>query len=218
MNESPEEIRERVLAEESEKGSDPRVAEGRAKAAELRAREGLPIDPQEAWPAKLEREGGGDASETATAEPDVEAPEAETPDEQEAQPEPEPEAPKEEEAPTPEADEADETGTAPTADIPGVETEAPAPATAPQPVAAAVEPETPPEIGDPIDVTDEVIAVVAGIKVRDARLPTWMVIVMAAILIWAATYLVVFSFSDSAPCEVHADQTFTCAPAEEPPE
>ena len=67
MNETPEEIRERVLSEEMAKGSDPRVAEGRAKAAEARAREGLPIDPEEAWRAKLEREGGGGAVEAPVA-------------------------------------------------------------------------------------------------------------------------------------------------------
>ncbi len=53
-DETPEQIREKILAEELAKGSDPRVAEGRSKAAELRARHGLPIDPQEAWMAKLE--------------------------------------------------------------------------------------------------------------------------------------------------------------------
>ncbi|HVE76761.1 MAG TPA: hypothetical protein VND22_08375, partial [Actinomycetota bacterium] len=59
MNETPEAVRERVKQEELAKGSDPRVAESRSKAAEARAKHGLPIDPQQAWKAKLEQEGGG---------------------------------------------------------------------------------------------------------------------------------------------------------------
>lgn len=39
-DEEAAEIRKKVLEEELAKGSDPRVAEGRAKAAELRARKG----------------------------------------------------------------------------------------------------------------------------------------------------------------------------------
>ncbi|MGH2811342.1 MAG: hypothetical protein ACRDI1_01335, partial [Actinomycetota bacterium] len=75
-DETPEAIRERVHAEELAKGSDPRVAMGRAKAAELRAREGLPIDPEQAWRAKLEKEGGSAAAAPADA-PAPAPPEAE---------------------------------------------------------------------------------------------------------------------------------------------
>src|SRR5688572_380529 len=67
-DETPEQIREKVLAEELGKGSDPRVAEARSKAAEMRARHGLPIEPQQAWRAKLEQEGGAPAQAAAVAE------------------------------------------------------------------------------------------------------------------------------------------------------
>jgi len=52
MAESPDEVYERVLAEEKGKGSSPPVAEARAKAARHRARKGLPTDPAEAAKAE----------------------------------------------------------------------------------------------------------------------------------------------------------------------
>ncbi|MGH2772692.1 MAG: hypothetical protein ACRDIU_06105, partial [Actinomycetota bacterium] len=48
MAETPEEVFERVLAEEQAKGSSPTVAQSRAKAARMRASKGLPTDPAEA--------------------------------------------------------------------------------------------------------------------------------------------------------------------------
>lgn len=45
MAETPEEVYDRVLAEEQAKGSTPSVAEARAKAARHRAKKGIPTDP-----------------------------------------------------------------------------------------------------------------------------------------------------------------------------
>ncbi len=55
MAEDPEEVYQRVLAEEQGKGSSPAVAEARAKAARHRARKGLPTDPKAA--AQAEKSG-----------------------------------------------------------------------------------------------------------------------------------------------------------------
>lgn len=71
MAETPDEIYERVLAEEKAKGSSPQVAEARAKAARLRARKGLPIDPQAAAAAE--------AAAAGAPQPRVETPAAPEP-------------------------------------------------------------------------------------------------------------------------------------------
>lgn len=65
MAETPDEIYERVLAEEKAKGSSPQVAEARAKAARLRARKGLPIDPQAAAAAEAAAAGAPQAAAAA---------------------------------------------------------------------------------------------------------------------------------------------------------
>ncbi|MCA1839983.1 MAG: hypothetical protein LC723_06600, partial [Actinobacteria bacterium] len=84
MSDSPEAVKQKILEEELAKGSDPRVAEARSKAAEMRAKQGLPIDPQQAWRAKLEKEGGSapassapDSAQATSAEP-APAPESAT--------------------------------------------------------------------------------------------------------------------------------------------
>jgi hypothetical protein len=149
-DESPEQIRERVFQEELDKGSEPRVAEGRAKAAELRAKQGLPIDPQEAAKAKREREGGppgvtGEApaeAEQAEAAPAEEAPAEEAPaEEAPAEEAPAEEAPAEE-APAEEAPEPEETpaGEAPEPEAEEAPSEELAEAPAPERPAAAVPP------------------------------------------------------------------------------
>lgn len=80
MAETPDEIYERVLAEEKAKGSSPQVAEARAKAARLRARKGLPIDPQAAAAAEAAAAGAPAAPKT-TAGPAHVPPESPVPGE-----------------------------------------------------------------------------------------------------------------------------------------
>lgn len=192
MSDTPEAVREQVLKEELAKGSDPRVAEARAKAAAARAEQGLPIDPQEAWPLKLERAGRQASAPPAAPPPAAEA--------DEAPPAPEPEAPEPSAAPEPE----------------------PAPAPVPEPVVAApVEVPVPfdPEVGEPIEQDDESITVVGGIEVRDSRIPAWLVAVLVLIPLWAAFYLVAIGQGDvertTTGCVVHDDRTFECfQPAE----
>lgn len=192
MSESPEAIREQVLKDELAKGSDPRVAEARAKAAAARAEQGLPIDPQEAWPLKLER-AGKQVSAPASPPPATEAVEAPPAPEPEPEPAPAPE-------PAPE----------------------PAAAPVPEPVAVApVEVPVPfdPEVGEPIEQDDESITVVGGIEVRDSRIPAWLVAVLVLIPLWAAFYLVAIGQGDvertTTGCVVHDDRTFECfQPAE----
>lgn len=203
MNDSPQAIRERVHAEELARGSDPRVAEGRAKAAEARARHGFPIEPQEAWKAKLEKEGGGAPASTTAA-------------------------PAATEQATPAVQEATETTTA---DAQAPEAQQPAAHTAPEPVApptalpAAPEVLAPPpyeietaasldaEVGETI-VTDESIAVIGSIAVRDAPMSRWLVALLAALALWGAAYLIVLSGSDvnraTTGCEVSPNQDLTC--------
>ncbi|MFN2610180.1 MAG: menaquinol-cytochrome c reductase cytochrome b subunit [Actinomycetota bacterium] len=67
MAESPDEVYERILAEEQAKGSSPAVAEARAKAARHRARKGIPIDPAGAAAA------AAGAPATASASPPARA-------------------------------------------------------------------------------------------------------------------------------------------------
>lgn len=83
MAETPDEVYDRVLAEEQAKGSTPSVAEGRAKAARHRAKKGIPTDPV------------GAAAATAGAAPSAPAPSAET----QQQAEPATEAPAQDDAP-----------------------------------------------------------------------------------------------------------------------
>lgn len=209
MSEAPEAIRERIHAEELAKGSDPRVAEGRAKAAEMRARHGLPIEPQEAWRAKLAQEGGA-PTEAAPKPSEPAASEEVAPAETEPQ-----EAP----AAT-EASPAEEQQT----------TTEPAPAAAPPPAASAPEPSAPvpapepevpfdPEIGDLI-VVDQSVSEIGGVKVRDARLPAWLMVILLAIPLWAMLYLLALGGEDVATrtseCVVQPDRTFVCfQPVEE---
>ncbi len=229
-DESPEQIRERVLKEELEKGSDPRVAEGRSKAAELRAKQGLPIDPQEAWKAKLEKEGGAPAAAEAPAEPAAEAA-AETPEEA---PE-EPAAPAEEKAPEPSkqpepapADKEQPTAApaaAAAAEAPmpeGVQRESDTPAelarvtVAPPAVAEPPKPtEFEPEIGELVEFETEEMGELAGIKMADAPLASWLIAAFVALVAIAAIYLVVFSGAgvseQASGCRIAENRTIVCS-------
>lgn len=182
---TPEEARAAVLAEELSKGSDPRVAEARSKAAEARARQGYPIDPHEAWKVKLEKESGRAPSE---APPPTEAPPApvETP----------PPAPVAVPDPAPQV----------------AEVEAPLVVEAPQVV---VEVAFEPEFGQLLEPADEDRwTEIGGVKVRDARIPNWLMVALIAIPLWAVVYLMAFGSADvdraTTGCIVGEDQTFTC--------
>ncbi|MBW3587811.1 MAG: menaquinol-cytochrome c reductase cytochrome b subunit [Actinobacteria bacterium] len=72
MAESPDEVYERVLAEEKDKGSSPPVAEARAKAARHRARKGLPTDPAEAAKAEAAAKPASDQASAGEQEPKAE--------------------------------------------------------------------------------------------------------------------------------------------------
>lgn len=72
MAESPDEVYERVLAEEKSKGSSPPVAEARAKAARHRARKGLPTDPAEAAKAESAAKPAAEQAPAAEQEPQAE--------------------------------------------------------------------------------------------------------------------------------------------------
>lgn len=206
MGDSPEAIRERVKAEELAKGVDPRVAEGRAKAAEARSRQGLPVDPEEAWRAKLAQEGGGGtAAGTAVAGAPAEAPAEVTT----GAPEPglaaAPEAPPAPTAPAPPA---------PVAGAPATATPvAPAAAAPPSPAAAPPPPEAEPEIGEPIGLETEGLERIAGIAVGDARPPVWLLAVLLAISVWAVSYLVFFAggnIEEASQCAIRPDHSFVC--------
>jgi plastocyanin len=116
----PEQIFQEVLQEEQQKGSAGPVAEGRAKAARVRAEHGSP-HPKEPrwWPgAQPHLEGGDGQAPTAEAEPA-------------AEPAPAPEAPAqppEEEAPAAEAPAEAAPAQAPAAEAPAAEAPAQAPA------------------------------------------------------------------------------------------
>lgn len=205
MNETPEAVRERIHAEELAKGSDPRVAEARAKAAEMRARHGLPIDPQEAWKAKLEKEGGA-PSQAAPKPPEAEVAEQEPTEQQEPTTE-EVAAPVAEEEPAPRPEDAS----------PATPAVAPQePAAAPQPA----EPEVPfdPEIGE-ILVVPQTVSEIGGVKVRDERLPAWLMVILLAIPLWAILYLLALGGDDVArrtsECEIQPDHSFVCFLPEE---
>jgi hypothetical protein len=196
MTETPEEVREKVFQAELAKGSDPRVAEGRAKAAEMRALHGLPIDPQEAWKAKLAGDG-----KTPTPPP-APVPEAPPPA---AQPEPEPPAPAEEAALAPEPPESTE-------ETPASEPATSAPATPPPP--AQPEPTFEPEVGEIIELDVEGLKEIAGVKLRERRPAPWLVVVLLAIVVWAAFYLIAFGNNNTpiptTNCHVQATKTLIC--------
>jgi plastocyanin len=146
----PEEFYQEVLKEEQQKGSAPAVAEGRAKAARVRAEQGSP-HPKEAkwWPGAQPHLEGGDAGEAEAAPAEAEEAPAEAPAAEEAAPEPAPapavEAQPEQPAVTAAQAEADATPqtTAPPPDA-GIETAAPAAAASDTaPAAVAVAPEQP---------------------------------------------------------------------------
>ena len=206
MSESPQEVKERIHAEELAKGSDPRVAEGRAKAAEARATHGLPLDPQEAWKVKLSKAGGAPAAAPAT--PPEPAPE----------PDVEPPAPEPQTAETP-ADE-DEEGRAAPDQPPAIQAEGTR-AAPPQAAPAAavltppVEEQWDPDVGDVVEVFDEpLVTTVAGVTVVDSRIPTRLMLVLLIIPMWAILYLLAASSGDpvraSTGCVVSADHSFVC--------
>lgn len=135
----PEQLYAEVLQEEQQKGSSPPVAEGRAKAARVRAEHGSP-HPKEPkwWPGAQPHLEGGDgaapaeAEEEAPAEEAAEEPAAEAP----AAEAPAAEAPAAEAPAEPEPAAAPESAPEPPTDPSSAPAE-PAAATAPQPVAAA---------------------------------------------------------------------------------
>lgn len=217
-DESPEQIRERVLAEELARGSDPRVAEGRAKAAEVRAQHGLPIDPEQAWRALLEREGGAPAPETAGPPAEAAAPEPAEAPSAEA-----PEAEAVSEAPAAEAA-LEAAAVAPAPAAPATESAAAAPEVAPAPPTPAEpappkEPQYEPEIGQPAELETEALETYAGIKVRDSRLPAGLLLILVLIPLWAIFYLAAFAGSESIArttgCRVNPDHTLVCFQEEE---
>lgn len=206
MSESPEDVLARIRAEELAKGSDPRVAEARAKAAEARARHDLPIDPQEAWPIKLEREGGEASARPAAvvaAEPEPTAAAASAPPAPETTATEAPAEPAPAEAPAPAT--------------PAPATPAPATPMAGATAAVPIEPYREPEVGEAVGA-EGVIAEIGGVKVADARLPAFVVALLLAITAWAMIYLITSSGAASSAvtgCERARDGTFTCfRPAE----
>lgn len=136
----PEQVYQEVLKEEQGKGVSGAVAEGRAKAARVRAEHGSP-HPKEAkwWPGSQPHLEEGAAEAEVAEEPAAEAPAEETAPAEEPAPEaPVQEAPAPAEAPAPEA------APAPTEPPPAEPAPAPAPAAAEAP---AVEPAPAPPVG-----------------------------------------------------------------------
>jgi plastocyanin len=129
----PEEIYQEVLKEEQQKGSSPAVAEGRAKAARVRAEHGSP-HPKEPkwWPGSQPHFEGEEAAAEAPAEVAEEAPAEEAPAAEAEAPAPAAEAPAE--APAAEAP-----AEAPAAEAPAEAPAAQAPAEAPAAQAPAAE-------------------------------------------------------------------------------
>jgi plastocyanin len=130
----PEQMYQEVLQEEQAKGVSPAVAEGRAKAARVRAEHGSP-HPKEAkwWPGSQPHfEGDGAAPEEAEA-PAAEAPAAEAPAEQPAAEQPAAEAPAEQPA-------AEAPAEQPAAEAPAEQPAAEAPAEQPAAEAPAEQP------------------------------------------------------------------------------
>jgi plastocyanin len=138
----PEQIYQEVLQEEQGKGVSPQVAEGRAKAARVRAEHGSP-HPKEArwWPGSQPQFEGGDGA--APAEVEAPAAEAEPVEEAPAEPAPAEPAPAEPaaqapaEAPAAEQPAAEAPAEQPAAEAPTEQPPAEAPAT-PAPAAAVV--------------------------------------------------------------------------------
>jgi hypothetical protein len=199
MTETPEEVREKVHQAELAKGSDPRVAEGRAKAAEMRARQGLPTDPQEAWKAKLAGEGKTPAP--PTEEPAAPTPAAEAAEEPTAAAEP----------------------LAPAAEPPAEEATPQAEEKAPPPPEAAItaQPESPiqpeptfdPEVGQIIELDLEGLKEIAGIKLRERHPAPWLVLTLLAIVASAAFYLIAFNTTPTqspTPCHTQPPHTLIC--------
>lgn len=188
---NPQEARASVLEEELAKGSDPRVAEGRSKAAEARARQGYPIDPTQAWKVKLEKESGRAPKEISpSSEPE---PVASEPLVLEEPPPPAPPAP------------------------PAIEAEPRAAIAAPVALVPVVAPEPAfePEFGQLLEAVDEDRwTEIGGVKVRDARIPTWLMVVLIAIPLWAIVYLMALGSGDvhraTTGCVVDVDHTFVC--------
>jgi plastocyanin len=135
----PEQIYTEVLQEEQQKGTSPAVAEGRAKAARLRATHGSPHPTEPKWwPGSQPQfeEGGAEAVAEEPAEEEAPAPE-EAPAAEAEQPAPAAEA----EQPAPAAEAEQPAPAAEAAPAPAAEAEQPAPAAeaAPAPAAAAAE-------------------------------------------------------------------------------
>jgi plastocyanin len=135
----PEQIYQEVLQEEKGKGVSPAVAEGRAKAARVRAEHGSP-HPKEArwWPGSQPQFEGGDGAAPAEVEAEPAAEEAEAPAATAPAEEPAPESTIEQPAaqPTVEQPAAQAPAEEPVAPAPAAEQPAPAPAE--RPAAAAV--------------------------------------------------------------------------------
>jgi plastocyanin len=136
----PEQMYQEVLQEEQGKGVSPAVAEGRAKAARVRAEHGSP-HPKEArwWPGSQPQFEGGDGAAPAEVEAEPVAEEAEAPAPAE---EPAAEATVEQPAEQPAAEQpAAEQPAAeqPAAQAPAEEAAAPAPAPVAQPAPAPAE-------------------------------------------------------------------------------
>jgi quinol---cytochrome c reductase cytochrome c subunit, bacillus type len=136
MSETPEQAFERVLAEEHAKGSNPAVAQSRAKAARMRVSKGLPADPAAAAKAAAAGEGTSHAPAPAAEAPPAPAAEAAPAPAAEAAP-----APAAEAAPAPAA-EAAPAPAAEAAPAPAAEA-APAPAAEAAPAPAAAAPAAP---------------------------------------------------------------------------
>ena len=138
----PEQIYQEVLQEEQGKGVSGAVAEGRAKAARVRAEHGSPHPKEPSWwpGSQPHLEGDGAAAE-ATEEAAVEEAETAAPAEEVAEA-PAEEAPAEE-APA-EAPAAQAPAEAPAAEAPAAEAPAPAPAAAPAPEQVAAPAPAPP--------------------------------------------------------------------------
>ncbi|HEX2236383.1 MAG TPA: hypothetical protein VHK89_08920, partial [Actinomycetota bacterium] len=73
----PEQIYQEVLQEEQQKGSATAVAEGRAKAARVRAQHGSPHPKEPRWWPGAQPHLEGDGAAPAAAEPEPAAPEPE---------------------------------------------------------------------------------------------------------------------------------------------
>jgi hypothetical protein len=73
-------------------------------------------------------------------------------------------------------------------------------------------PEAELEVGELIEIPTEGLQEIAGVKLRETRIPVWLVAVLLLIAGWAVFYLMAFSGAGAAGsgCSVRADHTFTC--------